>query len=50
MRAEDAETSIAAQDTLVELGDDARNAQNGIARLVGDGILHQNGAAHRNAT
>ncbi|CAN5509240.1 hypothetical protein BH09ACT4_BH09ACT4_03070 [soil metagenome] len=28
----------------------ARNAQNGIDRLVGDGILHQNGKTKRNRT
>ncbi len=33
-----------------ELGIDARNAQNGINRLVADGILHQNGASLRNRT
>jgi Fic family protein len=33
-----------------ELGVDARNAQNGIDRLVADGILHQNGASARNRT
>ena len=33
-----------------ELGVDARNAQNGIDRLVADGILQQNGASARNRT
>jgi Fic family protein len=33
-----------------ELGIDARNAQNGIDRLVADGILHQNGTGARNRT
>jgi Fic family protein len=33
-----------------ELQISARNAQNGIDRLVADGILHQNGAAARNRT
>ena len=32
------------------LGMSARNAQNGIDRLVADGILHQNGAGARNRT
>jgi len=33
-----------------ELGVNARNAQNGIDRLVAVGILHQNGARLRNRT
>jgi Fic family protein len=33
-----------------ELGIDPRNAQNGIDRLVEDGILHQNGISVRNRT
>lgn len=33
-----------------ELGISARNARNGIDRLVGGGILHQNGVAMRNRT
>jgi Fic family protein len=40
------DANLAGRELLV----DARNAQNGIDRLVADGILHQNGASARNRT
>jgi Fic family protein len=41
---------IDANVAAAQLGVDARNAQNGIDRLVTDGILHQNGTSARNRT